>query len=941
MGGLADGRLDSNPSSPGLRELTLAAAAYVALYVAYFSPALWEGRLLAPGDGLTFYVPALQRTWSVWVDNAYIGHPAFADIQYLTFSPLRLLGDHYNIAVILAYVLASSFAYAYVRYLTGSRMAGAFAGVVYGGSGFMIAHLGHFSIIHTAAWLPAMLWGLERLARSGKRIDIALLALFVAFGFLGGHPQVFIYSGLLAFAYVLFLVAPMFSADRLRAIAFLRRAFIAASLGVALVAIQLVPLAELATFSPRQVMSYEEFTHFRLDPSNLLLLFAPNLWGSQSTFWPSYFGRWNLTELACYVGLPTLYLTACAWAGRETNRYVLFWLATAVVALLYALGSNTPIAALAYATPGLNVFRAPARMVIVAIFAFAVLAAIGLQTLCTVARPLQLLRRATASMAVIGLVVLVAAWSSYPQIVQAAESRGIALPPMYANRAILIPIVLAVLACAALYVVARWRTPASVLALMALLVIDLATFGWFYEWRNSSPKDALNRDAAWTRFAQQVRTGHGRLLFVDDTASTGPAHPNLNLLYELPVANGHGPLQVGSFREVTGIESFGGWLAHRRAGVVLPLLGVDWIAGGNSELRFAVGGDCAGGPIHSGQRARVPKGSRATHVRVVSHLTCSADVRDLTQVLELSLRYTEIAGAKVAVRAGVDTAEWAIMRDDVAKLIAHSMPRKREAYPAGGFNGYWFETELPLTADGSAVNVDEVVLDWKLEATQGMRVRSMELLDRTNGTRIALSGADFMFGEAEGWISRPALPGVAWLRHNENAPRAWSVAAVQAMNPTAIVAALAAGTIGARRLDVRAEALIDTGSDAQPRGRSLAQGAVKIREWTPGLVRLDVEAPGDTFVVVSQTFYPGWHAEIDGAPAKLLRTNALLQGLYVPGGNHDVRLYFRSSSLMIGAAVTASAVLAVLGLFITGIGQRRIRGRRVDDGIPATMRESS
>lgn len=938
LGVIADGPLDRRPMSPGLREFASAATAYLALYVAYFSPVLLEGRILAPGDGLIFYVPALQRTWSAWVDNAYIGYPAFADIQYLTFSPLRLFGGHYNAAVLSAYVLASSFMYAYARWITGSRMAGALAGVVYGGSAFMIVHIGHFTIIHTAAWLPAMLWGLERLDHSGKPTDIAPLALIVALGFLGGHPQIFLYMGLLAVAYVVFLAAPKWSMHRPRAIAFLRHAFLAGSLGFALVAIQLFPLVELATFSSRTAMQYGEFTSFAMDPRNLLLLFAPNLWGSQSTFWPYYFGHWNLTELACYAGLPTLYLAACAGAGRGTNRYVLFWLATAVAALLYMLGPNTPIAALAYHTPGLNLFRAPARMAIVAISALAVLAAIGFQALGAAAQPLQLFRRATASMAAIGLVVLVAGWSSYPQIVQDAASGGIALPPLYANRAAVIPVVLALLACGVLYAYARWRTRAAGLALVALLVIDLGSFGWFYEWRDSSSASEPTQDADWARFAQQVRADHGRLLFVDETVASAPAQPNLNLLYELPIANGYGPLQLGSFGQVTGIETSGRWLVPRHPSVVLALLGVDWVAGGNVEHQFGMGGDCAGGPIHAGRRARVPKGSRATHVRLVSHLTCSTGVPDLTRVLELSFRSGEALAATVAVRAGIDTAEWAIERNDVARFIAHSLPRKREAFPANGFNGYWFESEFPLTADGRAVGVGELVLDWKLDATAGMVVRSIELEDRTNGTRIALNGADFVFGEAEGWISKPALPGVAWLRQNGNAFRAWSVAAVQTMNPAAIVAALAAGIVGGQRFDAHATALIEPDGDAQAPGRVLTKGAVTIREWNPGLVRIGVQAPGETFVVVSQTFYPGWRAQIDGAPAKLLRTDALLQGLFVPGGAHEVMLYFQSSSLIIGGAVSASAVLALLACVIAGVNRHRIRSKRGDDCVRRAAR---
>jgi len=289
----------------------------------------------------------------------------------------------------------------------------------------------------------------------------------------------------------------------------------------------------------------------------------------------------------------------------------------------------------------------------------------------------------------------------------------------------------------------------------------------------------------------------------------------------------------------------------------------------------------------------------------------------------MTLRKADATGAKVFVRAGTDTAEWAIERGDVANVIAHGSPRKREAFPAEGFSGYWFETEIPLTANGSAVVIDELSLDWKLDATPVMAIRTLELIDRTKGVRVAVNGADFVFDGAEGWMSNPALPGIAWLRRNDTASRAWSVAAVRALGPAASVAALRSGALDGKPLDMRAMALIDLSGNLPSTEHVLAQGAVTVREWERGRVRLGIQAPAETFVVVSQTFYPGWHAEIDGIPAKLLRTDVLLQGLFVPAGNHEVVLSFHSASLMIGATVSAGALLTLIVIVIVGRRKRR------------------
>jgi Bacterial membrane protein YfhO len=71
----------------------------------------------------------------------------------------------------------------------------------------------------------------------------------------------------------------------------------------------------------------------------------------------------------------------------------------------------------------------------------------------------------------------------------------------------------------------------------------------------------------------------------------------------------------------------------------------------------------------------------------------------------------------------------------------------------------------------------------------------------------------------------------------------------------------------------------------------------------------DIEAFADepSLVVVAQTYYHNWRAEIDGQPVKLLRANIAFQAVQIPPGRHQIRLFYRDYAFEIGAAISGAA----------------------------------
>jgi hypothetical protein len=100
-------------------------------------------------------------------------------------------------------------------------------------------------------------------------------------------------------------------------------------------------------------------------------------------------------------------------------------------------------------------------------------------------------------------------------------------------------------------------------------------------------------------------------------------------------------------------------------------------------------------------------------------------------------------------------------------------------------------------------------------------------------------------------------------------------------------------------------------------------GTAQVTAYAADSVRVHTSASGDAWLVLSDTYYPGWTASIDGQPANVLRGDVLFRVVPVPGGEHDVELRFEPLSVKVGLAISLLSLLLVLGaLFVAGRASR-------------------
>jgi hypothetical protein len=67
----------------------------------------------------------------------------------------------------------------------------------------------------------------------------------------------------------------------------------------------------------------------------------------------------------------------------------------------------------------------------------------------------------------------------------------------------------------------------------------------------------------------------------------------------------------------------------------------------------------------------------------------------------------------------------------------------------------------------------------------------------------------------------------------------------------------------------------------------------QIASWRPDRVEVEVDSAHAGVVVLHDLYYPGWVAEVDGKPARLLRANVLFRAVEVNEGQHRVVFSFR------------------------------------------------
>ncbi len=833
----------------------------------------------------TFAADALRDgTFPLWNPHTLTGYPFTYNTQagiFYPLFPLYLLLDGaqaVDLTIVMQMLLGALFIVLYLRQIGLRRLAVLFGGVLFLFNGMMVVWL-EWQVVHAAViWLPLQLFFVERIAVAlahvgadvGRAVYRYAIAAGIAFAvpWLGGHWNWALYGSMLFGVYAVWRLS-LFVRQRRRTVAGMWAWMF--GVGVGLSAVQVIPALVYLSQSHRTAFSWADSAERGLlSIANIMLV--PNFYGT-----PLHRNYWgpealNFNEATAYLGVIGVLLAGMAIFLRR-DRLTKFFTVFGSIGLLWALG--TPAYRVLHILPVFNGLF-PSRAGYLLLFCGTILAALALDRLLS-AESLVHLSPWRRHGAVIWCVVIGLVVSGYALAYRADVVDSWAFVRRYLIWFVFL------FGSSALLMWARWRGILSAaafgVAVVGLIIVDLFAFGINY-----NPVTSAEQLYPLTDVGRFLQSQPDQFRIV--SLAEGEAYPpNTSLVDRLHNVSGYEP--GISTRYVNYMAAAEGGDPVRFERKLLPLNAIDSPLLDAINARYIVTiADLFGNePVPDATAGRPPTGSSLIPLEPGNAVGLPLTMSEAgLQRIDVPLAVLDGANGTLQMRVFATdlSAEFAKDTVDVTTI-------------ENGMASFYF-TPFPA--------------EWG-------RDFFFDLLFAGEGEVLVGTTADGGLSYQPYYLPRPSLAveeGKTRIFDNAGAfDRAFIVS--QAVVAADGDDALAQVVANQERLDELV--VIEMDGQAMPPqlvGDS-AESTVTITDYNLNHVALqtDMAAPG--FVVLSDAWYPGWQARLDGERIPLYRANSIVRAVFVPAGNHEIEMVFRPNDFFVAAAISAvTLIIAVIGL---------------------------
>jgi len=98
--------------------------------------------------------------------------------------------------------------------------------------------------------------------------------------------------------------------------------------------------------------------------------------------------------------------------------------------------------------------------------------------------------------------------------------------------------------------------------------------------------------------------------------------------------------------------------------------------------------------------------------------------------------------------------------------------------------------------------------------------------------------------------------------------------------------------------------------------------AARVVDRSPTRVAVEATAMGDGYLVLGESWAPGWRAWVDGQPTPILRANLVHRAVKIAPGRHRIEFRYMPADFRLGLYLTCAALAALLAL-AAGLGGKR------------------
>lgn len=866
-------------------------------------------------EGLIYFFPSRVLTSRIieggslplWDPYTACGFPLLGSLEPACFYPFNFLFLYlppllaYIFLIYIHYSLAGIFTFLYLRELKISWTAALFSGITFMFSSFLITHLGHTTYHNASIWLPLIVFCLEKI-RQNFSFNFFILGSFAfAFQILSGGIQVCFYTAIVVILYSLFFWK--YNQEQFwikKRFMWLTITISILLLGILLSAIQILPTLELLERTTRSKISYNYFSNYPLEPEMLLLFFFPYLFGALFPgFYPiAYWGRSSTTEACGYTGiLPLCFATIAFLSLRKKDLNVKFWTFMGILAIILAMGRIFSfLNYITYGLPIYNLFRAPGRWLLVYNFAIAVLSGIGLNflisysqehlskikhTIKLFSKTLALLILAVCGFIITCQVLLIKSpfWQRY--------SKNFS----FKNPAIYIPLIIILLSIGVLNFLKKKKDRRFIAYIILILIFfDLYFFGHFFNQREYFVENLIKPE----KFRPTVKyilesekdskIPNYRIVsegFIQTKEGLDLIYPNTNVMYPICSVNTFNALILKEYRDLLKMHEVEFFIPRFKPlfinNKILSLLNVKYII----KTLF-----CS-------------REIRLTSVQRISkfiHLKPHSDYQVDIFVRKEGLPTDDLIVGVCGSYFGNPQIKFIIRPKDLELESKEFSFRFNSRDILGG------ETYLKIFTSSTV----PIIID-RIQLVEVGETRENLLFEKIDPEEIVRNGSPLYHKKYE--------DGLVTVIENKNVlPRAYMVSKVRPVVDFQQANSILWDEVDS--FDPHKEALVET--EELPFVLGEDKGVVcKIIDYQPNQIIIQSDSSENSFLVLADTYYPGWMAYIDGIETKVYRTNGILRGVFIPKGEHTIKFIYRPKSFKYGVTISIITFFILMGTFLS------------------------